>query len=192
MAENRAPDSANEKFTDGIKPQWWPRVPPEKIRRLYTNDALGLVDEEMLDDVGTSLLLRCQSILVANEAHGGRAACPRCATIIRHTRNKHERISCPACGWQRLWPYYDKTFEGQGLLGGGSIIFVRAYVETYAHAYSPRERFLLIDHLIHAFHWEMHDQIGMSRPVACDLIAGGFEAVIEFLDMLTYGEHTTP
>jgi predicted RNA-binding Zn-ribbon protein involved in translation (DUF1610 family) len=150
------------------------------------------VDEALIDDVGTSLLLRCQSILVANEAHGGRAACPRCDTIIRHTRNKHERIVCPACGWQTLWAYYTKTFEGQGLLGGGSIIFVRAFVENYALAQSPRERFLLIDRLIHAFHWEMHEQIGMSRPVACDLIAGRFEDVVEFLDTLTYGEHTTP
>jgi hypothetical protein len=192
MAESQPSHSANEKFTDGIKPQWWPRVPTGKIRRLYANDALGLVDEELIDDVGTSLLLRCQSILVANEAHGGRAACPRCDTIIRHTRNKHERIICPDCGWQTLWAYYAKTFEGQGLLGGGSITFVRAFVESYALAQSPRERFLLIDRLIHAFHWEMHEQIGMSRPVACDLIAGRFDDVVEFLDTLTYGERTTP
>ena len=117
MAESHPLHSANEKFTDGIKPQWWPRVPPGKIRRLYANDALGLVDEELIDDVGTSLLLRCQSILVANDAHGGRAACPRCNTSIRHTRNKHERIICPVCSWQTLWAYYAKTFEGQGLLG---------------------------------------------------------------------------
>jgi predicted RNA-binding Zn-ribbon protein involved in translation (DUF1610 family) len=192
MAENQAPHRTNDKFTDGIKPHWWPRVPPGKIGRLYANDALGLVDEDAIDDVGTSLLLRCQSILVANEAHGGRAACPRCDTIIQHRRNKRERIVCPACGWETIWAYYAKTFEGQGLLGGGSITFVRAYVETYEHAQLPRKRFLLIDRLIHAFHWEMHEQIGMSRPVACDLIAGRFEDVIEFLDTLTYGQRTTP
>jgi hypothetical protein len=192
MTENQPPHSINEKFTDGIKPQWWPRVPPGKISRLYANDARGLVDEDVIDDVGASLILRCQSILVANEAHGGRAECPRCAAIIQHHRNKRERITCPACGWQTVWAYYAKTFEGQGLLGGGSITFVRAFVETYQHARSPRERFLLIDRLIHAFHWEMHAQIGMSRPVACDLIAGRFEDVIAFLDTLTYGERTTP
>jgi hypothetical protein len=192
MTENQPPHSTNEKFTDGIKPHWWPRVPPGKIRRLYATDALGLVDEDVIDDVGTSLLLRCQSILIANEAHGGRAACPRCNAIIRHSRNKRERITCPACGWQTVWASYAKTFEGQDLLGGGSITFVRAYVETYELAHSAREHFLLIDRLIHAFHWEMHEQIGMSRPVACDLIAGRFEEVIEFLDTLTYGEHTTP
>jgi hypothetical protein len=191
MAKNQPPQSTNEKFTDGIKPQWWPRVPSGTIGRLYANDARGLVDGEMIDDAGASLLLRCQSILIANEAQSGRAACPRCDAIIQHRRNKRERITCPACGWQTLWASYAKTFEGQGLLGGGSLPFVRAFVEAYPHARSPRERFLLIDRLIHAFHWEMHAQIGMSRPVACDLIAGRFEDVIGFLDTLTYGERTT-
>jgi predicted RNA-binding Zn-ribbon protein involved in translation (DUF1610 family) len=190
MAENQLATDANEKFTNGIKPHWWPRVSPGKIRRLYENDALGLVDAELIDDVGTSLLLRCQSIIVANEAHGGRAACPRCAAIITHTRNKRQRIICPACGWQTLWAHYAQTFEGKGLLGGGSIVFVQAYLETYEHARSPHERFLLIDRLIHAFHWEMHQHM-MSRPVACDLIAGRFEDVIALLDTLTYGERTT-
>ncbi len=191
MAENQRPDSTNEKFTDGIKPHWWPRVPPGKIRRLYANDALGLVDEDLIEDVCTNLFLRCQSILVANEAHIGRVACPRCETIIKHNRNKRERITCPQCGWQTLWAHYAQTFEGQGLLGGGSIPFIRAYVETYGHARSPRERFLLIDRLIHAFHWELQQHM-MSRPVVCDLIAGRFEEVIELLDTLTYGERSTP
>jgi hypothetical protein len=26
-------------FTDGIRPRWNPRVPPQQIRRLYENDA---------------------------------------------------------------------------------------------------------------------------------------------------------
>jgi predicted RNA-binding Zn-ribbon protein involved in translation (DUF1610 family) len=192
MAENQPSHRTNEKFTDGIKPQWAQRVPPGKIRRLYENDALGLVDEDLIDDVGTSLLLRCQSILVACEAAGGRAACPRCETIIQHSRKMRERITCPACGWQTLWMHYWKTIDGRGLIGGGSIPFVSAYVETYEQARSPRERFLLIDRLIHAFHWEVHDHIGMSRPVAFDLIAGRFEELVEFLDTLAYGERTTP
>jgi hypothetical protein len=63
-------------------------------------------------------------------------------------------------------------------------------VETYSLATTPSERFLLIDRLIHAFHWELHQQIGMSRPVAVDLIAGRFEEVVDFLDTLTYGDKT--
>jgi predicted RNA-binding Zn-ribbon protein involved in translation (DUF1610 family) len=191
LAEDPNPDGKNEKFTDGIEPHWWPRVPPGKLRRLYENDALGIVDDDLIEDVGTSLFLRCQSILQATDAQIGRATCPRCGTVIRHTRDKAQRITCPGCVWQTTWGDYYKTIKGKGLLGGGSIPAIRAYVETYEHARSPRERFLLIDRLIHAFHWEMQQHM-MSRPVACDLIAGRFEDVITLLDTLTYGERTTP
>ena len=54
MSENQPPDRINEKFTDGIKPQWWSCVPPGKISRLYADDARGLVDEDLIDDVGAS------------------------------------------------------------------------------------------------------------------------------------------
>jgi ribosomal protein S27AE len=180
------------KFTDGIKPTWEPRVPPGKIQQMYRDAARGLMDDGLIADVGTCLFLRCKSILVANEANVGRAACPRCETIIPHTRDKRQRIRCSKCGWQTLWVHYAQTFDGKGLLGGGSIPFVHGYVETYPLAQTPRERIILIERLIHAFHWEMHHQIGMSRPVACDLIAGRFEDVVTFLDTLAYGEHTTP
>jgi hypothetical protein len=182
--------SPRQKFTDNIKPEWWPRVPPSKISRLYKGVSLGLADEELIKEVGTCLFLRCQSILVANEAGAGRAACPRCETIIQHTRDKRQTITCPTCRWQTTWGDYFQTIDGKGLLGGGSLPFVRGYVETYSLATTPSERFLLIDRLIHAFHWELHQQIGMSRPVAVDLIAGRFEEVVDFLDTLTYGDKT--
>jgi hypothetical protein len=180
------------KFTDDIKPAWEPRVPPGKIQQMYRDSALGLEDEELITEVGTSLFLRCKSILVANEANLGRAACPRCETIIRHTRDKRQTIICPTCAWQTTWGDYFHTIDGKGLLGGGSLPFVHGYVETYPLAQTPRERLIIVDRLIHAFHWEMHQQIGMSRPVACDLIAGRFESVIDFLDTLAYGGQTPP
>jgi hypothetical protein len=178
------------KFTDGIKPEWAPKVPPGKIQQLYRDASLGLEDKELIKEVGSSLFLRCTSILVANQAHVGRAACPRCETIIHHTRDKRQRLTCPTCAWQTTWGDYAHTIDGKGLLGGGSIPFVQGYVEAYPQAQTSRERFLLIDRLIHAFHWELSQQVGMSRPVAVDLIAGRFEDVVDFLDTLAYGEHS--
>jgi hypothetical protein len=45
------------------KPRWSARVRKEKIRQLYQKDASGIVDEELLDDVGTTLYCRCVSII---------------------------------------------------------------------------------------------------------------------------------
>jgi hypothetical protein len=88
--------------------KWSPRVPQWKIRRLYELDAQGILDEELLDDVGITLLLRCRDILTIHEAKRGRVKCPRCAdqrerTIIERVSQKgdarDEAIVCPECGW---------------------------------------------------------------------------------------------
>jgi len=39
------------------------RVPRHKIRRLYESDARGMLDEELLDDVGYGIYARCQDII---------------------------------------------------------------------------------------------------------------------------------
>lgn len=61
--------------------RWSPRVPKGKIRRLYESDARGLLDDELLDDVGIALLLRCQDILMVVGARQGSA--PRRARTTR-------------------------------------------------------------------------------------------------------------
>ena len=45
-----------------VASHWAPRVPRWKIARLYENDACGLADEALIDDVAYSLLERCRSM----------------------------------------------------------------------------------------------------------------------------------
>lgn len=179
-----------EEFTDDIRPRWHPRVPREKIRRLYENDAAGLVDEDLIDEVGLALLLRCRSILAATEAHAGRAPCPRCGEVIPHTGKRSELLTCDRCGWQTTWGAYHKTYQDKQLHGGGALFAFQAYVDTHEQAGTARERLLLIDRLLHAFHGELARNC--TRPAACNLIGGKQGEVLEFLDTLTYGAHGTP
>jgi hypothetical protein len=181
--------SLPEKFTDNIRPRWYPRVKQHLIRRLYENDAKGILDEELINEVGAGLLLRCHSILRATEAHEGRAACPRCDNIIPHHWNKDEVMTCSQCGWQTTWGAYFKTYQDKQLHGGGAVFAFRDYVEHYPRAQSPRERMLLIDQLLHAFHHELTQQY--TRPAACNLIDGKLAQVIAFLDTLTYGAQSS-
>ena len=44
---------------------WAPKVRQAKIWQLYQNDALGAVDEALVEDVGYRLLQRCRSIQLA-------------------------------------------------------------------------------------------------------------------------------
>ena len=59
---------------DEIK--WSRRVKPVSIRRLYTLDAKGIVDEDLINEVGYAMYARCLSIRTATRAHSGRAMCP--------------------------------------------------------------------------------------------------------------------
>lgn len=58
---------------DRATPVWAPRVRQHKIRQLYEDDAKGIYDEGLINDVGYALLARCLSFIAANEATQGKA-----------------------------------------------------------------------------------------------------------------------
>jgi hypothetical protein len=69
--------------------------------------------------------------------------------------------------------------------------FVRDFVLKFAAARSHRERLVLIDTLIHRFHWESGDSAG-GRPGATSLIEGKMVDIMAFLDRLSYGDDIPP
>lgn len=168
------------------KPEWSPRVRREKIRQLYHNDACGIVDEELLDDIGTTLYCRCESILKASDAAVGRIHCPSCASIIRRRSvEKHEQIECKQCGWKIEWIAYQKTYQHKDLWGMGFADAMREFMTRWQARPSPREKMLLIDRLIHLWHWQFSKERGASRPAAPTFIEGRRKEVIKFLNELS-------
>ena len=93
----------------GEKPSWSRRVPKHKIRRLYEQDAMGLHDDDLVDDVGFTLLSRCKSFIEANMATRGQAPCPICGHLVPHHGNPEEMLKCQECGWELTWGEYLRT-----------------------------------------------------------------------------------
>jgi len=174
---------------DRARPKWAGRVLRWKIALLYATDARGIVDEELIDEVGCTLLARCESILTTTEAHKGRAACPECGTIMTHNWEKEKLLRCGGCGWELTWPEYHRSYRRKHLLAGGMEPFIREFVEKFPKAKSPGEKMVLIDTLIHKYHWELEGDPG--RPGAVNLIGGRPPEVVAFLNELTYGEQST-
>ena len=152
---------------------------------MYETDALGIVDEEQIDDVGLALYVRCRSILQVTEAHKGRLTCPRCGAVVRREGSVWRRsqwVRCGACGWETKWGAYYDTYKGKFLRGGSARGAFREFVERYPAACTARARMLEIDRLLHAFH---HQLKGATRPAGINLIEGTLEEVLEFLQGLT-------
>lgn len=171
--------------------RWAPRVQPSKLRRLYELDAQGILDEELLDEVGFALYSRCRSILVVSSAMRGKVHCSRCDAIIdRLTDDPDQVLRCPTCGWETTWRSYSNTYRTQELGAGGAWDIFAEFAERWVGVRTPRDKMLLIDQLIHRWHWETQRQrptFGLGRPTGVNLIEGNKQQVLRLLDSLSYG-----
>jgi hypothetical protein len=171
--------------------RWAPKVGRAKINRLYQTDARGIVDEALIDDVGTALLARCESVLTASRAQ---ARCPRCATVFTIGWGPHANptMICPAgCGWQTTVDAWHRSWQHQDLIGVHAAEAFEHYVALYPLAQTAQQKMLLIDGLIHAFHQGIIEG-SPHRSAANNLIEGSYRDVLAFLDALTYGAESTP
>jgi hypothetical protein len=190
------PNAARDKI------RWAPKVRPERVRRLYERDALGIVDGELIDDVGLALHARCRSIVLVND---GLVRCPRCAAVFKVLRTYRERgtgepapdpeqvapCPTPACGWATTAGAWWRSWCHRELHAGWGLPPIREYAERYPAAPTPRARLLLIDRLLHAFHQDLR-RATPGRPVAHNLLEGNQRQALELLDSLAYGDHSTP
>jgi ribosomal protein L37AE/L43A len=172
-------------------PTWAPRVRPEKVRRLYALDAQGIYDDDLIMDVGYGLLARCESFIQAVAATRGRARCPSCGAVVAHEGDKEALLQCD-CGWSLSWGAYFATIQHKQLSGAEPVLALFGeFVERFPKARTPQARMILIDTLLHGFHWFLKTG-EPTRPVAVNLIEMRLGDVIRFLDALSYGEGSTP
>jgi hypothetical protein len=177
--------------TDYQLPVWAHRVGKSQIARLYRSCGEGLLDKELIDDVGFALYARCISMLQVTEAVHGRPPCPICGSSAQVRKGPTAFAECPSCGWACPWKLYVKTYQRKGLFAGGMESFVREFVDKFSSARSHRQRLVLIDTLIHRFHWESGDHAA-GRPGASSLIEGKMKDIMPFLDRLSYGDDIPP
>jgi hypothetical protein len=172
--------------------RWAPRLPQHMIQRLYSEDAQGMRDEELIAEVGYRLRARCESFIGAVEATLGKAPCPRCGTVIVHASKDDEILVCPVCGWSLSWKEYFSTIQRKQLSGAEPILIVfRAFVTQFPGLRTTEEKMVAIDQLLHSFHLYFKN-LDPTRSAAINLIEGNYHDVVEFLDRLTYGEYSTP
>jgi hypothetical protein len=165
--------------------RWAPRVPAGKIARLYEADALGLPDEELLDDVGSALVARGYSFLVGNKAMMGTITCLDCGRELPRDGGDKERVFACDCGWRMSWGGYQQRYQHQQLTGVSVATFVEDYIRAWLAAHTIPEKMRAIDALIHSFHWELERT--PTRPLAVNFIDLRLNECIRFILGLAYG-----
>ncbi len=177
--------SKKQRSSETEKIRWAPKVSRSRIWQLYQNDARGTIDETLIEDVGFSLWLRCQSIILVSHRQ---VECPRCHnSFAAQVVEEPDAIKCPTlnCGWQTTQEQYHNSWRHQDLIGSNALPAFETFVKDYPSARTPQTRMLCIDHLIHAFHWGLQNL--PNRSVANNLIEGSHADVVALLDKLSEG-----
>ena len=167
------------------KISWAPKIRQAKVWKLYQNDALGTVDEVLVQDVGLRLLDRCRSIWLVTQRQ---VECPRCEATFSlcepdswKTLPGVQRCPTPGCGWETTADEWHESWKHRELLGTAAMDAVEAYLHDYPRAKKTAEQMLCIDQLIHSFHISL--QTGrLNRSFANNLIEGSHDQVVKFLD----------
>ncbi len=98
-------------------------------------------------------------------------------------------LRCSGCGWGLTWDEYFRSYRKKHLLAGGMETYFREFLSAWPVAKTYGEKVVLIDTLIHRFHWELEGEPG--GPGAVGLIGGTRNEILAFLNELTYGDLST-
>jgi len=163
-----------------------------------------MLDEDLLNDVGYGIYVRCQDILQVCAAWRGKVTCRSCGSTISRRQGKwveytghgrtlvggqDELLTCDRCGWQITWAGYRKSGSGKHLGTTGLEELFGTFVEQWPITRSPHDKLLLIDTVIHAFHCWDGNTVG--SPVGITIIRATAEELLVLLDDLAYGTAST-
>jgi hypothetical protein len=154
----------------------------DRLIRLYESDAAGMLDAELVDDVGWRLWERLSDVLRVNR---GDVRCPSCGTDL-HVQDPfapEERVATCSCGWSVTVAEYQASKRKRDL--HGNCPAYASFVERFPKAATPRERMMLIDGVIHELHLTM--QGDPSNFAARNFIEGSRPTIVALIEELALG-----
>ncbi len=167
--------------------QWAPRLAPSVLRRLYSHDAKGIHVESLLDEVGITLLARCEDIRRVSEHR-----CWHCGGALAGEHKKGSRVACVDCGWSTSWTAYRQSYKGRRVNGSRALPAVKAFLQEYPHARGWPAKIMAIDRLIHSVHESFgHGQDPCVTPLATNLVEGSAEDTFALLESIAIGDRST-
>lgn len=163
----------------------WPcKLDVCKLRKLYRQDAAGIRDMELVDEVGLTLYLRCKYGKEDMERmERGAIRCHGCGGEIGGAEDFRQ---C-SCGYQYSYREYRRSFRRNNMPTGAAAKVFEEYIRQWERADGYGEKMLLIDRLLHEFHLSLISGV-QHRPVAMNFLDGTRKQVDEVIRSLAETE----
>ncbi len=164
--------------------RWSPKVSRQSLQRLYAQDAQGLPDEALLDEIGYAFYARCLQGWETRQAiESGRLICHGCGASLPYA---HGLMTC-ACGRQYLFRDYMRSYRAENMPSGAAQEIFNTFVERWPLKRSAQEKMRLVDWLVHEFHTNLLTGV-KGRFVGINLIEGTKQQIAKLILELAYGD----
>lgn len=193
-----------EKLLEGVDGKklnqfkWCKKVSRNDIYRLYRGEARGMLDEELLEDIGLTFYFRCKQAKEVRESlEKGQMICHHCGAILSGGRvsakgsiltknfDNYKPISCN-CGYLYTYREYRRNCNSENMPGGRATPIFQHYLQKWSTCRDAKDKMFLIDWLIHECHVTLMSG-EKGRSVCVNLIEGTLSQVTDMILELAYG-----
>jgi hypothetical protein len=127
------------------------------------------------------LYSRCRTFYLTNR---GEVECPLCREVFAVARQGTTVCPKPGCGWSTTRMVYEQSMRNHYAYTGRADAAFVAYYQNYPTVRTYKEKLILIDRLIHSYHWNEEQGIP-TKSLASKLLEGNKKEVVRFLDRLS-------
>lgn len=164
--------------------RWSKKTSRKSLQKLYDEDAKGIRDEDLLDEVGFSFYARCkQGKEVRDYLESGKLICHHCETVLSVV-NYTDLVHCP-CGYGYTYREYRRSFYANNLPAGRAIPIFDTFLVKWQDCRSYNDKMQLIDWLIHQCHVSLMSG-AHGRSVCVNLIEGTKKQITDLILKLAY------
>lgn len=162
--------------------RWPPKASRRDLVRLYRGEAQGVLDEELLDEIGYTFYTRCkQGGEIRALMDKGRLVCHHCGALLSPTG--YASVTPCACGYAYTYREYRRSCNAASMPGGRAAPLFHRFAQKWPGCKNSGDKMLLIDWLIHECHVTvMSGEKG--RSVCMNLIEGTHAQIKEMLEAL--------
>ena len=177
--------------------KWCRKVSRNDLLRLYQSEATGLLNEELLDDIGYTFYTRCKQAKEARQyMEKGQIICHHCDAVIGgHApltgsvvaiANNDALIYCE-CGYVYTYREYRRSCNTANMPGGRATPIFERFSQKWTACKNASDKMMLIYWLIHECHVTlMSGSKGLS--VCVNLIEGTQKQISNLITKLAYEE----
>ena len=171
------------------------KVSRNDLMKLYQSEAKGLINEDLLDEVGYTFYTRCTQAKQARELmEQGKMLCLHCGAVLSDDIVKiggytpfsksNLPVSCD-CGYSYTYREYRRCCNAANMPGGRATPIFEHFAQKWPSCKDTAQKMMLIDWLVHECHVTLMSGIA-GRSVCINFIEGTTKQISDLITTLAH------